>query len=90
MSYFNFKNIKLFAFALIIPFMSFACSKPKKPTVKEEVKVENPAQVLLTGIDVSNYNGTVDWKKVKESGVAFAFVKATEGITYVDPRLQKI
>ncbi|NQY80935.1 MAG: glycoside hydrolase family 25 protein [Candidatus Caenarcaniphilales bacterium] len=83
MNHLTFKNIGLICFALLISFTSFACSKPEKKV--EEI--ENPAQVLLTGIDVSNYNGQIDWQKVKESGVAFAFVKATEGITYKDPML---
>jgi lysozyme len=36
------------------------------------------------GIDVSGYQPTVDWAKVAASGIAFAFVKATEGTTLID------
>lgn len=32
-----------------------------------------------SGIDVSHYQGTVNWTQVKAAGVAFAFAKATEG-----------
>lgn len=39
-----------------------------------------------TGIDVSHFQGTVNWKEVAASGAVFAFVKATQGITYVDPQ----
>jgi lysozyme len=35
----------------------------------------------LLGIDVSHYQGTIDWVKVAESGVKFAFIKATDGIS---------
>jgi lysozyme len=38
------------------------------------------------GIDVSHHNGVVDWAKVVEAGYSFAFVKATEGQTWRDPR----
>ncbi|WP_051785716.1 glycoside hydrolase family 25 protein [Endozoicomonas numazuensis] len=38
----------------------------------------------LLGIDVSHYQGNVDWKEVSES-FHFAFVKATEGTDYIDP-----
>ncbi|MES1242741.1 MAG: GH25 family lysozyme [Acidobacteriota bacterium] len=38
------------------------------------------------GIDVSHYQGTVNWTEVAASGVVFAFAKATDGITYVDPQ----
>lgn len=38
----------------------------------------------IQGIDVSHYQGSVNWADVKSSGIAFAFAKATEGITVVD------
>jgi lysozyme len=36
------------------------------------------------GVDVSEYQGRVDWGKVREEGYTFAFVKATEGKDHVD------
>jgi lysozyme len=33
----------------------------------------------IFGIDVSDYQENVDWKKVADSGVSFAYLKATEG-----------
>jgi lysozyme len=38
----------------------------------------------LRGIDVSHYQGAVDWFAVEQGGLAFAFAKATEGTTGVD------
>ncbi|MBT4002936.1 MAG: hypothetical protein HOF10_06435, partial [Chloroflexi bacterium] len=38
----------------------------------------------LPGIDVSAYKENIDWQKVKDSGVAYTFIKATEGTTYLD------
>lgn len=43
---------------------------------------------MLSGIDVSHYNGTVDWTKVKAAGIDFAFVKCTEGVSFVDPKFR--
>jgi lysozyme len=43
-----------------------------------------PAATYLTGIDVSNWQGAVDWTKVKNSGRTFAFCKATEGTGFTD------
>ncbi len=37
------------------------------------------------GIDVSHYQGDVDWAQVKAAGKVFAFAKATQGATDVDP-----
>jgi lysozyme len=42
-------------------------------------------QTQLNGIDVSHWQGTINWTSVKNSGVAFAMCKATEGTTYTDP-----
>ncbi|HEX3131758.1 MAG TPA: GH25 family lysozyme [Thermoanaerobaculia bacterium] len=39
-----------------------------------------------TGIDVSHFQGTVNWTEVAASGIVFAFAKATDGITYLDPQ----
>jgi lysozyme len=39
----------------------------------------------LNGIDVSHYQGTVNWNSVAQAGYTFAFAKATEGTTYKDP-----
>ncbi len=45
----------------------------------------NAAQeTYLTGIDVSHYQGTVNWRDVKAAGCAFAFAKATESTSIVD------
>jgi len=37
------------------------------------------------GVDVSNHQGQINWRAVADSHVSFAFIKATEGSTYVDP-----
>lgn len=44
----------------------------------------------LSGIDVSEANGVIDWEKVKESGeVEFVYAKATEGRTIQDARFKE-
>lgn len=37
------------------------------------------------GIDVSHYQGSINWSSVKAAGISFAYIKATEGTTYQDP-----
>lgn len=39
----------------------------------------------VTGIDVSYYQGTVDWAAVKRSGRAFAFARVSDGTGFRDP-----
>lgn len=38
----------------------------------------------IQGVDVSSWQGQVDWGAVQRSGRAFAFAKATEGATFID------
>ncbi len=45
----------------------------------------SPADYPVKGIDVSRFQGPIDWPAVAASGVGFAFVKATEGGDRVDP-----
>ncbi len=40
---------------------------------------------MIYGIDVSHHNEWIDWPKVKQAGVRFAIIKATEGNGYIDP-----
>ncbi|QYR20769.1 glycoside hydrolase [Paenibacillus sp. sptzw28] len=42
----------------------------------------------VKGIDVSHWQGAVDWQKVAAGGIQFAFIKATEGKTTVDPQIK--
>jgi len=44
-----------------------------------------PSMTYLEGIDVSNYQGTIDWAGVAGGGKRFAIMKVTEGEAYVDP-----
>ena len=40
-------------------------------------------------MDVSNYQGDIDWERLEEQGVKFAYIKATEGSGHVDESAQK-
>jgi GH25 family lysozyme M1 (1,4-beta-N-acetylmuramidase) len=46
------------------------------------------AATTLPGIDVSKWQGTIDWSKVAGAGIRFAIARATKGRTYVDPTFQ--
>lgn len=38
----------------------------------------------VRGIDVSHHQGEIDWQKVAQNDVAFAYIKATEGTDFKD------
>jgi lysozyme len=42
----------------------------------------------VEGIDVSGWNGNTNWQKVKQSGRDFCFIKATQGLTYLNPHFK--
>lgn len=45
------------------------------------------ALAYADGVDVSHWQGTVNWSQVRSDNVTFAFMKATEGTNYTDPSL---
>lgn len=53
---------------------------------------ENGKPASEEGIDISDYNGDIDWQKVKESGIDFAMIRiggrgyGEEGTLYADER----
>ena len=40
----------------------------------------------VQGIDVSYFQDDIDWQKVSDAGIRFAFIKATEGGDRLDPK----
>jgi lysozyme len=48
----------------------------------------DPARFPARGIDVSHHQGHIDWRAVSGAGIAFAYVKASEGATLLDPRFR--
>jgi lysozyme len=60
---------------------------PKKRKLQQRMSEILPLANCLMGIDVSHYQGTIDWAKVAGSGVKFAYIKATEGVA-TDPMLK--
>lgn len=42
----------------------------------------------LRGVDVSSYQGEIDWHLLASQNIDFAFIKATEGSTHQDPKFE--
>lgn len=40
----------------------------------------------VKGVDVAHYQGEIDWETLAGQGIDFAWIKATEGSSHVDPR----
>ena len=47
-----------------------------------------PTSYPIHGIDVSRWQGAIDWRKARDAGVSFAYIKATEGGDVFDPKFR--
>ncbi|MEL7147178.1 MAG: GH25 family lysozyme [Bacteroidota bacterium] len=56
--------------------------KTKAPVSKT---IDRKNKELSAGIDVSHFNGMIQWAQVKAQGIDFAYAKATQGYGYTDP-----
>ncbi|MBN3518967.1 hypothetical protein JYB62_03050 [Algoriphagus lutimaris] len=77
---------------VLISLLVWSCSKeqntvqeniPKPIQVSDSIEVKKTTQIL--GIDVSHFQGDVNWSKVKEAKITFVYDKASEGKTFKDP-----
>ncbi|WP_226001916.1 GH25 family lysozyme [Paenibacillus sp. BJ-4] len=59
-----------------VPTEPVTAISPTEPTIASNGHAQ--------GIDVSHYNGNIDWQQVAAAGKTFAFIKATEGTKYQD------
>ena len=53
---------------------------------QRNAKVARAHALPIHGIDVSRWQGKIDWASVRAAGTQFAFIKATEGGDHLDPR----
>ena len=44
----------------------------------------------IKGVDVASYQGDIDWRELEKQNMKFAFIKATEGSSFVDKYFSKI
>ncbi|PDT05633.1 glycoside hydrolase family 25 protein [Rhizobium chutanense] len=73
-------------------YLETASIKPKtrfQDTDPQDFGPKHPQQNAIHGIDISKWQGDIDWATVRNSGVGFAFIKATEGKDRVDPRFDE-
>ncbi|WP_405749302.1 GH25 family lysozyme [Streptomyces sp. NBC_00012] len=64
-------------------------SKDFKPDTRQLNLEKTPDAGLLAspaGVDVSSWQGGINWGSVRGAGIEFAWMKATEGTSYKDPK----
>ena len=94
------KNLRAFLFLLLgLAAASCSPSRPDVPNTRALTMVPSfgdtnphewdelsPWLYPVHGIDVSKYQGDIDWPRVRSSGTSFAYIKATEGGDVADDR----
>ena len=65
-----------------------ACAGGAGPIEAFDQTFPKPHDYPIHGIDVSKFQGDIDWSAVANSGVKFAWIKATEGGDHADDRFQ--
>ena len=49
----------------------------------------SPRQFAVHGVDVSRWQGDIDWAKLRTQGANFAYIKATDGGDHLDPMFKE-
>ncbi|WP_373414543.1 GH25 family lysozyme [Ensifer aridi] len=49
----------------------------------------SPRKLAVHGVDVSRWQGDIDWVKLRTQGANFAYIKATDGGDHLDPMFKK-
>lgn len=60
-------------------------STPTSPSATSSSTSPRP-EPTVEGIDASHHKGPIDWRQVAGAGITFAYLKATEGTGFTDPR----
>jgi GH25 family lysozyme M1 (1,4-beta-N-acetylmuramidase) len=56
------------------------------PLISDADVIPSAAQGNPQGIDVSYYQGDIDWPTVKAAGMVFAFIRVSDGDDFLDPK----
>ncbi|MBR1472480.1 MAG: hypothetical protein IJ600_12680 [Lachnospiraceae bacterium] len=55
------------------------------------IHINNPSRTEypVRGVDLSHYQGEVDWEQLSKEDICFAYIKATEGSRYRDEQFER-
>ncbi|MFV0280754.1 MAG: GH25 family lysozyme [Rhodoblastus sp.] len=70
-------------------FRAQAMSYAPTHKVKPSEAIDHSKDFDIHGIDVSKYQGNIDWQAVAGSDVRFAWIKATEGADHLDSKFRE-
>lgn len=58
---------------------------------QRKIVINHPSEeeYPIHGVDVSYYQGEIDWQVLAEENIEFAFIKATEGSSHIDTKFEE-
>jgi lysozyme len=79
--------------ALLLTLVVASCARLPAAPIEGDNRphpgVSRARALPIQGIDISRYQGDVDFARLRAAGAHFVFIKATEGIDYVDPNFAR-
>ncbi|WP_186756753.1 GH25 family lysozyme [Echinicola salinicaeni] len=87
------KSIKLEFICLFVSISLFSCKKETEKDQQSSHNSNTPVSTtekpqlpdIILGIDVSHFQGDINWEQIKADQVYFAYDKATQGDSFKDP-----
>ncbi len=86
----NLKNKKLKIALIALLIVAIICIAFLTLILTKTIKINNPdeGKYPVKGVDVSAYQGEIDWQVLAQQDIQFAFIKATEGSSFVDEKFK--
>jgi lysozyme len=78
------KTAAALAVMLLLPSCGAVTNKMLQADSDPHPGVARAHGMPIQGIDISKYQGTVDWGRVRKEGIRFAYLKVSEGGDHVD------
>jgi lysozyme len=80
------KTLVAFAVPLLLAGCGAATNKMLQADSDPHPGVARAHAMPIQGIDISKYQGDIDWARVRREGIRFAYLKVSEGGDHVDNR----
>lgn len=83
------KKLKIFLFIILLLLLA-GCGYGYS-VYHGYILLNNPSgsKYPVRGVDVSHYQGEIDWQILSQEGIQFAYIKATEGSGHVDVKFEQ-
>ncbi|MGB8818293.1 MAG: GH25 family lysozyme [Rhizobiaceae bacterium] len=77
----------------VIQASAYAASRVHGPKFRDADPISfgkaSPKRYPVHGVDISRWQGNINWEKLRTQGANFAFIKATDGGDHLDPMFRK-